>query len=119
MLDRKTEGHGGAERFAEVDEARGIDVGAGEQIGARRARVGREPFLGWRARIAAVATIVREQDLQSVPAQRRHQRHAIPAMTGVAVEDHQGESGSRPGSGDEPRVEAQPVGGVESDRLGA
>ncbi len=119
VLDGKADSDSGAQRFAEVDDARGIDVGTCEQIRAGRPRIGGQPFLGWRTRVPAIAAIVREEDLQPVAAQRRCQRHTIPAMTGVAVEDHDGEPGSRPGSGDEPRVQAQSVGGVEGDGLSA
>ena len=85
MLEREFERHAAAERLAEVDDARGVDVVARQQRGARRARVAIGPRLAGPAAAAAVAAIVEQQHVEPGGAQQRGVQHAVADVARVAV----------------------------------
>jgi len=70
MLDGQTQRNRGAERFAEIDDTRRIDVPSGEHVRARRLRVGCEAFLIWRSWVAAVPTVVGQQHMKTIALKR-------------------------------------------------
>jgi len=73
VLDGEGDSHGRSQRLAEVHESRQVDVGAAGQVRPGGAAVRGEPVLRRSPGISAIASIIDEQNLQSVPMERRRQ----------------------------------------------
>ena len=117
VLDGEVDGHRGSQRLAEVHDPRRIDVGATGQVRSGGTAVCGEPVLGRSPGIAAVAPIVDEKHLQSVPMERRRQGRPVRSIAGVPVEDQNGDARRRSGCRDEPAAQPEPVGRLEGHRL--
>ena len=126
--DRRTSAAGGcstarsishcrSQRLAEVHDPRRIDVGATGQVRSGGAAVCGEPVLRRSPGISAVAPIIDEKHLQSVPMERRRQGPPVRSIAGVSVEDQNGDARRGSGCREEPAAQLEPVARLERHRL--
>ena len=87
MLDGEVHSHGRSQRLAEVHEPCRVDVRTTDQVRSGGAAVCGEPALRRSPGISAIAPIVDEKDLESVPMERRRQGPPMGSIAGVPVED--------------------------------
>src|SRR5512138_2524669 len=83
LFDGEPYRHATAERFAEVDQSRWIDVSTADRVRASRPCVVGQPVLGRRTRIATVAAVVGQQHVESMTSERGGKRRSIAAMATV------------------------------------
>ena len=117
LLDGEADSDGRSERLAEVHDTGTIDIRPAQEVTERRPGIGRESLFAWNPLVAAVATVVREEDLQSMLTQRGSQRCPVGAIAGVSTEDQDGQTWRRTRPRQKPGAKPEPVGGVERDRL--
>jgi hypothetical protein len=66
VLDGEADRDGRSERLAEVHDAGTIDIRPAQEVAKRRPGIGRESLFAWNPGVAAVTTVIREKDLQSM-----------------------------------------------------